>query len=181
MAPWISRGKVVVEVVQDEMAEILGTGRRTYTIRATVKASTRFTISTANFGTPASPIDGELSYGSLDVSALRDNNLRVCGSNGSQRCTAAKIRIYTEGTPGPGLWNAADGYGLPIRSAGHDVGLNAAGAHDVATIAVGPNAAVLQLADFTAAPPLAIPVAVDFSSAGVGSYRSTLVLEYLTQ
>lgn len=148
----------------------------TQTISATVEASIKFVVGNSNFKAPVA--SGLASYGSLDVTELRDNNLKVCGSGGKDLCTQGIIRIYTKDTPGSGLWNSVDGYGLPITSNANAVGLNASGAFAAATATVGAKK-VLQLSDFTAAASLKIPVSVDFTNAGAGSFASTLVVEYV--
>jgi hypothetical protein len=143
-----------------------------------VSPSVSFALSNANFVTPEAV--GIASYGSLDVTELRDNALRVCGTSGDQMCAAAHIRIYTTGTPMPGLYSDSEGYGAPILTGAQTIGLGPAGAATLASVAIGAKR-VLKLSDFTAVTPLLVPVAVDFSSAPAGTYRSTLVVEYVLQ
>jgi len=145
-------------------------------ITGTVAPAVRFEVNADNFVTPPDPIDLE-SYGTLDVDRLRDNNLRVCGQNGDQKCQPEYIRIYTEGTPGPGLWNTAGQYGIPILSDASEVGLDPANAYVVGTFQIGARR-VVRLRNFADPGPLLIPVSVDFSDAGAGEYASTLVIEY---
>jgi len=147
-------------------------------ITATVAANTQFTVANTKFKTP-NPT-GVASYGSLDITALSDNNLSVCGAGGTTQCTTAVIRSYTTGTPGAGLWNTAGGYGLPITTATHTIGLNAAGAYTIGSVTLG-TAHAVSLSMFTTAATLSIPISVDFSGAGVGSYASTLVVEFILQ
>jgi hypothetical protein len=153
-------------------------GSRSQPISATVAEAVTFTVDTGSF-TPGTPSDGVVSFGSLDVTALRDNALRVCGTNGNQRCTSGVVRIYTSGTPGGGLWSTVEGYGLPILTGSSPIGLGAASAVDVDTAAIANNQRVLKLSDFTTTPSIVIPISVDFSDAAAGSYSSTLVVEYV--
>lgn len=154
---------------------LIGTGSKSQPMTATVAANVRYTVDATNFVTPT-PVD-LASYGTLDVTDLRDNDLRVCGAGGTSRCTTGYIRIYTSGSPGAGLWNAAGGYGVPIKTGTTTVGLGTGGAAVVKTAAIG-SANVLRLRDFTTASSLQVPVAADFTDAGAGSYSTTLVLEY---
>lgn len=158
---------------------LLGNASSNAPIGATVTAAVTFSVSTANFVEPTNPIDSA-SYGSLDVTALRDNSLRVCGPNANQKCTTGAIRIYTTGTAGPGLWNTVEQYGLPITSGADTIGLAPAGAYVKATAAIG-NKNILKLSDFTVAANIPIPVAVNFADAAAGTYASTMVIEYLVQ
>lgn len=177
------------EIIRGRWLQSIGSSRSTLsqfqyasgtqTIGATIPAAVTFTLSTTNFTTPA-PSD-LASYGTLDVSALRDNNLRVCGASGTAKCTLAGIRIYTTGTPQAGLWNADDEYGAPILTGTKNIGLNVSGAAIVKTIAIAASKRNVRLADFVASGPYAIPISVDFSDAGAGSYSSTLVVEYYLQ
>ena len=146
----------------------------------TVAAAVTFTVSATNFVTPTP--SGIASYGTLDISALSDNALRICG-NGNQKCTTAAIRMYTTGTTGDGLWSVTEGYGLPITTTGGTtVGLNAAGAATAATFAIAPNKRTLSLADLSASSPMQIPLSVNFSDAAAASdYSTTVVIEYVTQ
>lgn len=142
-----------------------------------VAADVSFSVSNANFVTPSA--DGLASYGSLDVTALRDNALRICGAAGNQKCTQGEVRIYTTGVAGGGLWSDTEGYGLPITTGATAIGLGAANAAAAGQVAIAGNKRVLKLADFTSAGSLQIPVAVDFTDAAAGSYSTTLVVEYV--
>ncbi|MBI3534292.1 MAG: hypothetical protein HY072_02220, partial [Deltaproteobacteria bacterium] len=154
-------------------------------IGANVGELKRFVVDNKNFYTPP-PGEGITSYGTLDVTDLKHNKLRICGVSGSDKCIKAGLRIYTTGTPGPGLWNAVEGYGLPILSSGNAIGLDSAGALTLYEYAIGPLH-VVRLCHFTqtACPqdlgdpqePFKIPVAVNFSDAAQGSYASKLVIE----
>jgi hypothetical protein len=119
-----------------------------------------------------------LDFGYLELGTLMDNNLKVCGTNGNQKCTKGLIRIYTTGTSSAGLYNSADDYGAPI-TAGQTtlttVGLNSVNSAVVQTITIPNNKNVLRQTDF---PNPKYNVQVDFSNAGAGTYSTTLVVEY---
>lgn len=155
-------------------------GTSSHPISATVAAAVTFTVDAANFQSGA-PADGLVSFGSLDVTALRDNALRVCGTGGNQRCATGTVRMYTTGTAGAGLYSTAEGYGLPIKSGANTVGLGAANAATAATTTIANNMRVLKLNNFTTATKLVIPVSVDFTDAAASSYASTLVVEYVVE
>lgn len=138
------------------------------------------TVDTKDFAVPVITTD-VLSFGKLAVSQLKDNNLKVCGSNGKTKCAKAFIRIYTTGVAGEGLYNSTDGYGAPIMA-----GLSAA---SLGTVGLGPESAaivqmipipnnknVLRLSDFSTTP--IYEVLSDFTNAGAGTYGATLVMEY---
>lgn len=96
-----------------------------------------------------------LNFGQLSILSLTDNNLQVCGSDGKTKCTKAFIRIYTTGTAGPGLYNTADGYGMPISAtlAGippMTVGLGTPNAAVIQNATIAANKHVLRLNDFGA-------------------------------
>jgi hypothetical protein len=119
-----------------------------------------------------------LSFGSIKITDLLDNDLKVCGSNGKQKCGTALIRVYTTGVGGAGLYNTLDGYGAPILAGQTQlspVGLNVSGAAVMQTIAIPNNKNVLRYSDFVN--PI-YTVNIDFSNAGTGSYSTTLIVEY---
>jgi hypothetical protein len=151
-------------------------------VSVTLASSTSMTIDNSKFTVPAIS-NAVLSFGSLLVNTLHDNNLNVCGTDGKTKCGTALLRAYTSGVAGAGLWNATDGYGAPITASLTNpltVGLGAAGAAIMQTFAIPASKHVIQLKDFTATPSYAI--SVDFTLAGAGSYSTTLVIEYgLTQ
>lgn len=180
---YILRGQWLVEIASSGTKVVslreVGHGTSSQPIQGTVAAAVQFQVSGASFVTP-SPV-GQASYGSLNVTKLSDNALKVCGSAQNQKCTEGVIRIYSSGTPGAGLWNSDENYGLPITTSGNTVGLNAAGAATAAKVAITSSTRVLKLSEFTSAPELKIPVSVDFSNAAAGSYSSTLVVEYVVR
>ena len=119
-----------------------------------------------------------IDFGSLKISALMDNNLNLCGPSANQHCGTALIRMYTVGTAGAGIWNDTDQFGAPITAgpSSQTVGLNVAGAAVLRTFTIPKNKHVIRLADFS--PPVTFNVKADFTEAGMGTYSTTLVLEY---
>jgi hypothetical protein len=148
-------------------------------VNTTLAAATTFVLDNSLFTVPSNPVAFAVNdFGFLRLTSLQDNNLNVCGSNGHTHCGTALIRMYTTGTAGAGLWNSIDQFGAPI-SAGQStlatVGLTSAGAATMQQIAVANNKHVVTLADFTNPK---YDVSVDFTSAGAGSYSTTVVVEY---
>ncbi len=176
--PVIVRAHWEMPMSSDGTLALLGSANSEQAIAATVAANVTFAVANDRFITP-SPV-GIASYGSLDVTALRDNDLRVCGPSGNARCTTAAVRVYTVGTAGAGLWSTVEGYGLPITSKSAVIGLDVAGAVTAASVAVG-STKVMKLTDFTASARLEVPISVDFTDAAAGSYASKLVVEYFVQ
>lgn len=158
---------------------LLGSGQSDIPIEATVAANVRFDVDTSGFLEPSDPEEVE-SYGVLDISDLRDNDLSACGANQDERCTVAGIRVYTTGTPGAGLWNAEEGYGIPILTDGNEIGLAGGGEQVVASFSID-RRRVVRLADFNRGQGVSIPIDVDFTDAGAGTFATTLVVEYIAQ
>ncbi|MGK5084779.1 hypothetical protein WDW37_15905 [Bdellovibrionota bacterium FG-1] len=122
-----------------------------------------------------------LDFGVLALGDLKDNNLNLCGANGTTHCGTAMIRMYTTGQAGAGMWNGVDQFGAPISAglvggAGASVGLNAAAAVVLQTATIAANKHVFKLADFAVAPKY--DVKVDFTNAGAGTYATTIVIEF---
>jgi hypothetical protein len=143
-------------------------------VTGTVVESVIFVLSNSNFVLPTT-LTGIVSYGSLDVTAIYDNRLRVCGTDGKTRCKKAALRIFTRGN-GAGFWNADDLYGAPILTKGNNIGLEVAGAYTVKSIDIT-NKRVVKLADFGGKLP--IPISIDFNDAPYGDYSTTLIVQYL--
>lgn len=142
-------------------------------------ASVRMTVSNADFTLPV--VDNSIKdFGFLEITELFDNNVRVCGDSGKEKCTRALFRVYTTGIAGSGLYNTAHGYGVPLLAGltGSllEVGLNTAGAVSVQSLDLPHNKNVVRLSDFS--PAARYNVQVDFTNAGAGSFATTLVLEY---
>jgi hypothetical protein len=145
-----------------------------------VAENVTFTVNTSGI----SPIlTGDvLDIGTLAITALDSNKLKICGSDGKQKCGQAIIRIYTQALvawPGvDGFVNTSDGYGVPVTAgkttANLPVGLTAANSANVQTYAIPNNDNRLTLSDF---PTPTYKLASDFSNAGAGSYSMTVVIE----
>lgn len=178
--PWVLRGEMWMGLSQTEGNRMyLSSKPQEYPqpVAGTVAERVRFKVSNANFKLPEN-LDGILSYGSLDLVDLYDNNLRVCGQNGRAKCKKAMIKVFTRGE-GPGFWNSEDEYGAPITTEGNVIGLEPQGLA-FRTIEIGLLKFVVKLKDF-AAPELQVPFSIDFTDAPMGTYSTTLVIQYLLQ
>lgn len=126
--------------------------------------------------------DTILDIGSLTVTALDANQLRVCGTNQNQKCSKAVIRIYTQPLQAwpsvEGFVNTSYGYGTPVTAgkttADQVVGLGAANSALVQTYSIPNNLNRVRLNHF---PSPTFKVASDFSNGGSGTYNMTLVVE----
>ena len=173
VVPHISESDVVVKSRASIVVTTGGRGAVNVPVTVTNSASSAMTLDTTGFVLPT--ISNKLiDLGSLKLATLFDNDLKVCGTSGNQKCSKAVMRIYTS-APGAGLWNAADSYGAPITALGLGVGLGVSGAAVVQQIDVTDAKKVLRETDF---PALAYTVKADFTDAGAGSYSTTLVVEY---
>ncbi len=144
-------------------------------ITYTNSASITYSISTAGLlPNPTQDASNILDLGSLSLSTLDDNKLKVCGTGGTTKCTKAFIRFYTTGTMA-GFTNASDGYGVPVTSGSQTIGLGVANAIKVQEITIGSTKNRIVLADF---PSPTYPLKADMSNAGAGTYTMTLVMEY---
>lgn len=148
------------------------------TVTYTNAASVSFTINVSNFA--ATGFTGDtLNLGSVALSTIDDNSLKVCGAGSNQKCTQAVIRVYTTGSVS-GFVNTADAYGAPVHAGslnpGSAVGLNTAGAVQVQVVSIAANKNRLKIADF---PTPTYNVTSDFSNAGAGNYNMNFVVEYV--
>jgi hypothetical protein len=150
------------------------------TVTYTNAASTNFTISVAGLAPTFSPtFTGDtLNLGSVVLSGLNDNNLKVCNPGGNTKCTQAIIRVYTTGSTA-GFVHTTDLYGAPVYTGTLNpstaVGLNAGGSVQTQLFAIGSTVHKVVLADF---PSPTYAVTSDFSNAGAGPYSMTYVVEY---
>jgi len=152
-------------------------------ITTVLAPSTNFALDDSLFAVPTSPTPFAINdFGFLRIGTLKDNNLDVCGTNGSTHCGTAQIRIYTSGTPGAGLWNSDDQYGAPITAGQTDcgaslapVGLEVASATVLQQVAIPADSHVVTLDEFINAK---YDFQVDFTKAGAGTYATTVVVEY---
>lgn len=123
-----------------------------------------------------------LDLGSVTITDLKANKLKVCGPGNNQKCTQAVIRAYTTELVGfegiEGFVNKTDLYGVPVSfgptTASESVGLSSANAGILQSYTIPFNDNKLTQSDFA---DLDYVGAVDFSNAGVGSYEMTLVIE----
>lgn len=121
-----------------------------------------------------------LSLGHVAVTALKDNNLNLCGTGGNKKCTIAEIRVYTTGTVA-GFVNISEtpNYGVPVFASGLNpttpVTLGSPGVAVQQLANIPANKHKLKLSDF---PSPSYNVTSDFSEAGSGSYKMTFVVEY---
>ncbi len=150
------------------------------TVTVVNAANTNMTIDTSNWN-PPSIRNAVLDFGYLTIGSLFDNNLNVCGTGGNTKCKNAVIQIYTTGPAGSGMWNSIDSYGAPI-TAGLDsstpsaVSLGSTSPATLETAAIASSTHVFSQSGFSPTPKY--DVKVDFSSAGAGSYSTTIVLQY---
>ena len=138
------------------------------------------TLDSSKFKIP-SVSNAPLSFGSLSLSTLLDTNLFLCGPTHNLRCNTATIRLYTTGA-GPGIFNAAEGYGMPIRFSNGTVldgvvGFGVENATTLQTLAIDPKRYTVRLSDFGEI--AHYNFASDFTDAGAGSFATTIVFEYV--
>lgn len=147
---------------------------------AALPAATTFTLDNSGFAAPTPMSNGVMNFGTLQVSGLFDNSLRVCGTGGNQKCGNALIRIFTTGVAGAGLFNAVDNFGAPLTATltttPLTVGLLVANAAVMQTLSIPANKSVVRLSDFSPAP--VYTFRSDFTNAGAGSYTTNIVVEY---
>src|SRR5690606_23738618 len=87
---YVVRARTKIEVNQKSAAPLLltltkGSASSSTGISGTVVPAVAFEVSEDHFENPSNPTDEEVSYGSLDISTLRDNSLSVCGNGGNQK------------------------------------------------------------------------------------------------
>lgn len=144
-------------------------------INVSMSASVTFSLNLAGLNPPAITID-LLNFGNIAISDLKDNNLKVCGGGGNQKCNNAYIRIYTIGA-NPGLYDATEGYGIPMFANSLLIGHTNSAATTVSSYAIPISKKNLKLSDFSPTPNYVIQA--DFSNASIGSFSTTLVVEYI--
>ena len=151
-------------------------------IAINVGANSQFEIDDRDFYLPEAVSADLLSLGQLSISNYFENNLRVCGTSGREKCSRLQIRMYTAAGEGEGLYNEEHGYGLPIRAglaleSASTVGSGPGAFSLIQEVTIPASKNVLRMSDFGSVP--AYQVAIDFSNAGVGSYEANLVIEAL--
>lgn len=150
---------------------------QTQPVTVTNAASANMTLNSTAF-VPPTITNAVMNFGNLTISALEDNDLKVCGTSGNQKCGTALLRVYTTGA-GEGLFNAADSYGVPLTASlttPLTIGLTAANAAVMQTFSIPPGKRVMHLSDFAVTP--IYNVKADFTEAGAGSFTTTIVVEY---
>jgi len=155
-----------------------GATSQTQPVTVTMAPSTSMTLDNTSFTAPTIT-NGVMDFGSLKVSALSDNNLKVCGAGGTTACGTALIRLFTQGVSGAGIFNAADNLGAPLTASlttPLSVGLLVANAAVMQTFTIPATKKVVRLADFSPAPNYNMKA--DFTNAGAGTYTTTIVVEY---
>lgn len=132
---------------------------------------------------PSMSTDGNtLDLGSITISDLRANKLKICGAGGNEKCTSAIIRIYTQELVGfagiGGFVNKTDGYGIDTyagkSTADTLVGLTSTNAATVQSYTIPSSDNKINLSDF---PSPTYLMEVDFSNGGAGSYEMTIIVE----
>ena len=136
----------------------------------------QFQIDSSNFNIPSSFVNDSVSFGYLSLTNIKDNDLKQCGLTGHDKCTQAIIRAYTLNTPGSGLWNFADNYGIPLLVNGFTTVLGSDSNVILTTLSIPANENVLHFSNFAGL--TTYNVSGDFSNAGMGQYSTTLVIEY---
>lgn len=151
----------------------------TTTVTYNNAAAVTFTINAAGL-TGGSFTGDTLSLGSFTVTALKDNNLKVCAPGGTTKCTTAILRVYTTGATA-GFINTSDSpvYGNPVYTTGDNpttaLPLNTPGI-SLDTISGMPvSKHKVNLSDFT---PTTFSVTSDFVNGGSGLYSMVYVVEY---
>lgn len=147
-----------------------------YPVVVTLAPNTQFAINTTSFAAPIMD-NVVLNFGSIAVTTLSTNQLKLCGIGGNQKCNNAYIRVYTTGG-GTGFWNVEDGYGAPM-SAGlsgslASVGYTIAAASVVQSFAIPTGRNTVKLSDFPS--PIYL-FSGDFTDAGAASYSATINID----
>ena len=176
---WIIRGTMEMKLDSHSRLLFLSSSPQEFPqpVSGSVAEFVKFSVSNANFIIPNALVN-ITPYGSLDVTNIYDNRLRVCGTTGKDKCKTAMLRIFTKGA-GAGFWNAVDGYGAPILTTGNVVGLDVGGAYIVKTVTIPLLKFIVKFSDFSSnGQPLPIPIAIDFTDAPYGDYATTIIIQY---
>ena len=123
-----------------------------------------------------------LDLGSLSITAIQANKLKVCGAANNLKCGTAVIRVYTQELVGfetiDGFVNTTDSYGVPVYSgkvtASEFLGLSSVNAAIVQSYTIPVSDRKINLSDF---PTPTYLIQSDFSNAGAGNYEMTLIVE----
>ena len=146
-------------------------------VNYTVAPNVIFNVDFSQLGVTTSVTNDVLNLGNISITALSDNNLKVCGTNGTTKCGTAAIRVYTSA----GFLNAADNYTLPYTMQhGTDapvslgIGIPATGTGLVQSISIPSTTRRIFLNNFSAP---TYTSSIDLLNAGAGGYVVTVVVE----
>lgn len=169
-------------------------GSATVNVIYTNPSVTAFTINTASFGNAMTVTGDELNMGTISLSSLDDNSLKVCTGVGApqNKCNRLYIRVFTLGTATGGITNTAGfintsdptPYGIDVLAGSvlTPIGFNSSptagtitNAAVVHTYVIPSNMNRVRLSNISAP---SIPVKADLSNAGSGNYEMNLVVQY---
>lgn len=159
--------------------------------------ATAFTINTSTFMAGAFPsVSGtDLNLGTISVSNLDDNSLKVCTGVGApgNKCNRLYIRVFTLGsnvantiTGTAGFLNvdASPVYGIDVLAGtvltpvGFNANANAASVVNAATVTTYTIPNSLNRVRLSNTGAISFPVKADLSNAGNGNYEMRLVVQY---
>lgn len=182
--------KYINWILPQAMADV-AQGSATVNVVYTNPSVTTFTINTASFGTGMVVSGTDLNMGSISVSGLDDNTLKVCTGAPSSKCNRLYIRVFTLGTASSGaitgvagFINTAGSYGLDVLAGtvltpiGYNASPTAATVTNAATIytyIIANNLNRVRLSNLSIP---SIPIKADLSNAGNGGYEMNLVVQY---
>lgn len=178
-------------LVPQALAQV-GQGSATITVSYNNPSSTVFTVNTSALGSSVTTVGDDLNLGSVTVSGLDDNTLRVCTGVGApqNRCNRLIIRVFTLGTATGGITGTAgfinrDGlYGIDVfaGTVTTPIGFNPSpiagvvtNAASVYTFSFSNNVNRIRLSQLSIP---SIPIKADLTNAGNGQYEMNLVVQY---
>lgn len=173
----VVKGRAEVFVSSDTNGKLSYVSSGSSVVTYTNAAATAFAINVGSL-TPGTFTGDTLSLGSITLSSLDDNHLKVCGVGNNQKCLKAIIRAYNSGSVA-GFVHQVDNYGAPVYITGLNpsvaLGLGSANSVQTQTYTIPSNVNRVRLTHF---PSPTYAVSSDFSNAGDGAFSMTLVLEY---
>ena len=177
---YVVRARAEMQVTTDGAGRVMRSNvQQNQPVTVTLAAASSMTLDNSAFVVPTIT-NASMDFGRLKISALTDNNLKVCGAGGTTACGTALIRLFTTGVAGAGIFNAADNFGAPLTGAltttPLNIGLLVANAAVTQTITIPATKKVVRLSDFTPTP--SYNIKADFTNAGAGTYTTTIVVEY---
>ena len=162
-------------------------------ITYTETSSGTVNLNEGSLNTTPTPVDDDangdtIDLGSLAMGTIKINNLNQCGAGGTDKCTSAIVRIYTNDLGGAnadlgGFVNITENYeGQPVTVTGSSgdvvIGHKVDNAVTLSTYTIPPGDKRLRNKDFiNAGQSLSFPMSVDFDNAGVGDYSMSLEIE----